>query len=102
MQFKAQVVLSAFRGTLDPAAVLSIEADTPNEALDKVYCCTQNIDHSWINNPEVIEVLTFRQSAGEAAVKPDGLRSLSVGDHIILEDQGTWKVASFGFEKLDL
>jgi len=87
----AVVVHCAFEET--PRVVALVEVDTPQEdeehTLDVVYEKTNTLHQEWWKNEGVLPVFTEQ-----------GCRSTSVRDIIKIGDD-FWRVASFGFNKLE-
>lgn len=96
MQFEAHVILKAFRGTIYPAAKVAVEAEGEQQALEVIFSMAQNVDESWIKDPRV-QVVYQEYSPQPAEPRPDGLRSLSVGDRVHLLGRGAWECQSFGW-----
>ena len=106
-----KVIHRAFEDTPYTAAVVDCPTDNINEALEYAYRVTQNIEGSWSkgpviewegeehDNPDFNPDITVMQPLHVREGKEYGLRSTSVGDHILF---GTvkYKVDSFGFSEL--
>ena len=108
---QAVVIHGAFEDTPRTVAFVEVGERTGTDALEYAYRRTQNIEGSWSKGP-VIEWegethdngdysadITVMQPLHVSEGKTYGLRSTSVGDHILF---GTvkYKVDSFGFSEL--
>jgi len=108
---QAAVIHTAFEDTPRTVAFVEVGDRTGNDALEYAYRLTQNIEGSWSKGP-VIEWdgethdngdyskdITVMQPLHVSEGREYGLRSTSVGDHILF---GTvkYKVDSFGFSEL--
>jgi hypothetical protein len=108
---QAVVIHGAFEDTPRTVAFVEVGERTGSDALEYAYRLTQNIDGSWSKGP-VIEWegqehdngdysadITVMQPLHVNEGKTYGLRSTSVGDHILF---GTvkYRVDSFGFSEL--
>lgn len=98
-------------GKNEAVAIVTFEGDDINAALDYAYRWTNNIDGSWSQgedisydgmmyenpdfNPNVHVLVPLPTHLGRTY----GIRSTSVGD-IMLTNQGSFKVASMGFERI--
>jgi len=78
-------------GTPDVVALVEIDkyTYTVDKLLDQVYELTNSIYKYWWENEQVIKIFT-----------KEGCRSTSVGDIIKIDDD-FWRVASFGFDKIE-
>jgi len=110
---QAIVIHTAFEDTPRTVAFVEVGGRTGSDALEYAYRRTQNIEGSWSKGPTiewdgethdngdyseditVMAELPVSKRTGETM----GLRSTSVGDHIVF---GTvkYKVDSFGFSEL--
>ena len=110
---QAIVIHGAFEDTPRTVAMVEVGERTGSDALEYAYFRTQNIHGSWSKGPviewdgdehdngdyskdiKVMAELPVSKRTGETL----GLRSTSVGDHILF---GTvkYKVANFGFEEV--
>ena len=110
---QAIVIHGAFEDTPRTVAMVEVGERTGNDALEYAYFRTQNLHGSWSKGP-VIEWDGQEHDNGDYSAditvmaaletvdgKTYGLRSTSVGDHILF---GTvkYRVASFGFEQLEV
>ena len=110
---QAIVIHGAFEDTPRTVAMVEVGERTGNDALEYAYFRTQNLHGSWSKGP-VIEWDGQEHDNGDYSAditvmaalethngKTYGLRSTSVGDHIVF---GTvkYRVASFGFEQLEV
>ena len=108
---QAVVIHGAFEDTPRTVAFVEVGERTGSDALEYAYRRTQNIEGSWSKGP-VIEWEGQEHDNGDYSAditvvapletvdgKTYGLRSTSVGDHILF---GTvkYKVDSFGFSEL--
>jgi hypothetical protein len=75
-------------GTLKGVTIHQV-AQVATEDLDEAYRLTNNIDDSWIKNPEVTPI----------GIQGKGARSTSVGDVLFLNDKG-YVVESIGFREV--
>lgn len=108
---QAVVIHTAFEDTPRTVAFVEVGTRTGSDALEYAYRRTQNIEGSWSKGPTIewdgethdngdySEDITVMQPLHEKDGKTYGLRSTSVGDHILF---GTvkYKVDSFGFSEL--
>jgi len=108
---QAVVIHGAFEDTPRTVAFVEVGERTGSDALEYAYFRTQNIQGSWSKGPVIewdgethdngdySEDITVMAPLHEKDGKTYGLRSTSVGDHILF---GTvkYKVASFGFEEV--
>jgi hypothetical protein len=108
---QAAVIHTAFEDTPRTVAFVEVGDRTGNDALEYAYRRTQNIEGSWSkgptiewdgethNNGDYSEDITVMQPLHVSEGKTYGLRSTSVGDHILF---GTvkYRVDSFGFSEL--
>jgi len=108
---QAVVIHTAFEDTPRTVAFVEVGDRTGNDALEYAYFRTQNIEGSWSKGPTIewdgeehdngdySEDITVMQPLHVREGKEYGLRSTSVGDHILF---GTvkYKVDSFGFSEL--
>ena len=108
---QAIVIHGAFEDTPRTVAFVEVGERTGTDALEYAYRRTQNIDGSWSKGPVIewegqehdngdySEDITVAQPLHVNEGKTYGLRSTSVGDHILF---GTVKyvVDSFGFSEL--
>ena len=109
---QAIVIHTAFEDTPRTVAFVEVGTRTGSDALEYAYRRTQNIEGSWSKGPTIewegethdngdysedITVMAPLTRTPEG--KEYGLRSTSVGDHIVF---GTvkYKVDSFGFSEL--
>lgn len=108
---QAIVIHGAFEDTPRTVAFVECGERTGSDALEYAYRRTQNIEGSWSKGPVIewegqehdngdySEDITVMAPLHEKDGKTYGLRSTSVGDHIVF---GTtkYKVDSFGFSEL--
>jgi hypothetical protein len=108
---QAIVIHGAFEDTPRTVAMVEVHDRTGVDALEYAYRRTQNIEGSWSKGPTIewegqehdngdySEDITVMQPLHVSEGKTYGLRSTSVGDHILF---GTvkYKVDSFGFSEL--
>jgi hypothetical protein len=108
---QAVVIHGAFEDTPRTVAFVEVGERTGSDALEYAYRRTQNIDGSWSKGPVIewegqehdngdySEDITVMQPLHVSEGKTYGLRSTSVGDHILF---GTvkYRVDSFGFSEL--
>ena len=108
---QAIVIHTAFEDTPRTVAFVEVGERTGTDALEYAYRRTQNIEGSWSKGPVIewegaehdngdySEDITVMAPLHESEGKTYGLRSTSVGDHIVF---GTVKyvVDSFGFSEL--
>ena len=108
---QAIVIHTAFEDTPRTVAFVEVGERTGTDALEYAYRRTQNIEGSWSKGPVIewegaehdngdySEDITVMQPLHVSEGKTYGLRSTSVGDHILF---GTvkYKVDSFGFSEL--
>jgi hypothetical protein len=108
---QAVVIHGAFEDTPRTVAFVEVGERTGSDALEYAYRLTQNIDGSWSKGPVIewegqehdngdySEDITVMQPLHVSEGKTYGLRSTSVGDHILF---GTvkYRVDSFGFSEL--
>ena len=108
---QAVVIHGAFEDTPRTVAFVEVGERTGTDALEYAYRRTQNIDGSWSKGPVIewegqehdngdySEDITVMQPLHVSEGKTYGLRSTSVGDHILF---GTvkYRVDSFGFSEL--
>ena len=108
---QAVVIHTAFEDTPRTVAFVEVGERTGNDALEYAYRRTQNIEGSWSKGPRIewegqehdngdySADITVMQPLHVSEGKEYGLRSTSVGDHILF---GTVKytVDSFGFSEL--
>ena len=108
---QAIVIHGAFEDTPRTVAFVEVGERTGTDALEYAYRRTQNIDGSWSKGPVIewegqehdngdySEDITVMQPLHVNEGKTYGLRSTSVGDHILF---GTvkYRVDSFGFSEL--
>jgi hypothetical protein len=108
---QAIVIHGAFEDTPRTVAVVEVGTRTGSDALEYAYRRTQNIEGSWSKGPVIewegqehdngdySEDITVMAPLETVDGKTYGLRSTSVGDHIVF---GTVKyvVDSFGFSEL--
>lgn len=69
-------------------------AEVEANSLDDVWRIGNNIEESWITNPEVIHI-------SEAVTERGGARSMMVGDMIITASGSRYRVAAFGFDAIE-
>jgi len=107
---QAIVIHTAFEDTPRTVAFVEVGERTGTDALEYAYRRTQNIEGSWSKGPVIewegqehdngdySEDITVMQPLHVSEGKTYGLRSTSVGDHILF---GTvkYKVDSFGFSE---
>ena len=107
------VIHSAFEDTPRTVAMVEVGERTGSDALEYAYFRTQNLHGSWSKGPVIewdgeehdngdySEDVTVMAALETVDGKTYGLRSTSVGDHILF---GTvkYRVASFGFEQLEV
>ena len=105
------VIHTAFEDTPRTVALVEVGNRTGNDALEYAYRLTQNIEGSWSKGPTIewegeehdngdySEDITVMAPLHKEGNKTYGLRSTSMGDHILF---GTvkYKVDSFGFSEL--
>jgi len=110
---QAIVIHGAFEDTPRTVAMVEVGERTGNDALEYAYFRTQNLHGSWSKGPVIewdgqehdngdySEDVTVMAALETVDGKTYGLRSTSVGDHILF---GTvkYRVASFGFEQLEV
>jgi hypothetical protein len=108
---QAVVIHGAFEDTPRTVAFVEVGERTGSDALEYAYRLTQNVDGSWSKGPVIewegqehdngdySEDITVMQPLHVSEGKTYGLRSTSVGDHILF---GTvkYRVDSFGFSEL--
>ena len=108
---QAVVIHGAFEDTPRTVAFVEVGERTGSDALEYAYRLTQNVEGSWSKGPVIewegqehdngdySEDITVMQPLHVSEGKTYGLRSTSVGDHILF---GTvkYKVDSFGFSEL--
>ena len=108
---QAIVIHTAFEDTPRTVAFVEVGTRTGSDALEYAYRRTQNIEGSWSKGPVIewegqehdngdySEDITVMAPLETVDGKTYGLRSTSVGDHIVF---GTvkYKVDSFGFSEL--
>ena len=108
---QAIVIHTAFEDTPRTVAFVEVGGRTGMDALEYAYRRTQNIEGSWSKGPVIewegqehdngdySEDITVMAPLHKKDGKEYGLRSTSVGDHIVF---GTvkYKVDSFGFSEL--
>jgi hypothetical protein len=108
---QAIVIHGAFEDTPRTVAMVEVGTRTGSDALEYAYRRTQNIEGSWSKGPVIewegqehdngdySEDITVMAPLETVDGKTYGLRSTSVGDHIVF---GTVKyvVDSFGFSEL--
>ena len=108
---QAVVIHGAFEDTPRTVAFVEVGERTGSDALEYAYRRTQNIEGSWSKGPVIewdgeehdngdySEDITVMQPLHVREGVEYGLRSTSVGDHILF---GTvkYKVDSFGFSEL--
>ena len=108
---QAIVIHTAFEDTPRTVAFVEVGERTGTDALEYAYRRTQNIEGSWSKGPVIewegqehdngdySEDITVMQPLHVSEGKTYGLRSTSVGDHILF---GTvkYRVDSFGFSEL--
>ena len=108
---QAIVIHGAFEDTPRTVAFVEVGERTGSDALEYAYFRTQNIEGSWSKGPVIewdgnehdngdySEDITVMAPLETHDGKQYGLRSTSVGDHIVF---GTvkYKVDSFGFSEL--
>jgi hypothetical protein len=108
---QAAVIHTAFEDTPRTVAFVEVGDRTGTDALEYAYRRTQNIEGSWSKGPTIewdgethdngdySEDITVMQPLHVSEGKTYGLRSTSVGDHILF---GTvkYRVDSFGFSEL--
>ena len=110
---QAIVIHGAFEDTPRTVAMVEVGERTGNDALEYAYFRTQNLHGSWSKGPVIewdgeehdngdySDDVTVMAALETVDGKTYGLRSTSVGDHIVF---GTvkYRVASFGFEQLEV
>jgi len=110
---QAIVIHGAFEDTPRTVAMVEVGERTGNDALEYAYFRTQNLHGSWSKGPVIewdgqehdngdySDDVTVMAALETVDGKTYGLRSTSVGDHILF---GTvkYRVASFGFEQLEV
>jgi hypothetical protein len=108
---QAVVIHGAFEESPRTVAFVEVGERTGTDALEYAYRRTQNIEGSWSKGPVIewegqehdngdySEDITVMQPLHVSEGKTYGLRSTSVGDHILF---GTvkYRVDSFGFSEL--
>ena len=108
---QAVVIHGAFEDTPRTVAFVEVGERTGSDALEYAYRLTQNVEGSWSKGPVIewegqehdngdySEDITVMQPLHVSEGKTYGLRSTSVGDHILF---GTvkYRVDSFGFSEL--
>jgi len=108
---QAAIIHTAFEDTPRTVAFVEVGDRTGTDALEYAYRRTQNIEGSWSKGPTIewdgethdngdySEDITVMQPLHVSEGKTYGLRSTSVGDHILF---GTvkYRVDSFGFSEL--
>ena len=108
---QAIVIHGAFEDTPRSVAMVEVGDRTGSDALEYAYHRTQNIEGSWSKGPVIewegeehdngdySEDITVMAPLHKKDGKTYGLRSTSVGDHILF---GTvkYRVANFGFEEV--
>jgi len=108
---QAIVIHGAFEDTPRTVAMVEVGERTGNDALEYAYRLTQNIEGSWSKGPTIewegeehdngdySQDITVMAPLHKEGNKTYGLRSTSMGDHILF---GTvkYKVDSFGFSEL--
>ena len=110
---QAIVIHGAFEDTPRTVAMVEVGERTGNDALEYAYFRTQNLHGSWSKGPVIewdgqehdngdySDDVTVMAALETVDGKTYGLRSTSVGDHILF---GTvkYRVAGFGFEQLEV
>ena len=110
---QAIVIHGAFEDTPRTVAMVEVGERTGSDALEYAYFRTQNLHGSWSKGPVIewdgethdngdySDDVTVMAALETVDGKTYGLRSTSVGDHILF---GTvkYRVASFGFEQLEV
>jgi hypothetical protein len=108
---QAIVIHGAFEDTPRTVAMVEVGERTGSDALEYAYRRTQNIEGSWSKGPVIewegqehdngdySEDITVMQPLHVSEGKTYGLRSTSVGDHILF-GAVKYKVDSFGFSEL--
>ena len=95
------VIHTAFEDTARTVALVEVGDRTGTEALEYAYRWTQNIMDSWSmkgaqdGNPNVTVMAPLEQHNGRVY----GLRSTSMGDHLLLGNV-KYEVAAVGFKQI--